>query len=1049
MIFEDVFEFSNTATATEIAKFISEHRPLIFKAWKEAIRRSSTSGGDHVISILQNEFETNTDLLTIFGYTLTGQIHAETSRLRGLVEKVRTKEYSVLELFHEIFSLQDALETTFVELSFPSNSDITASLNMTRRVLGRIFSATLEQTSWIYEHVTESGKRGFCQMDRDGRIIYCNSEMRRIFDDRSLKGERLDHLFPEGQRQHIRTVISSKSAEIPCSRELDYTNASGGKTTVWAEIEPIIYAKEQIGAYAMFTDISRIAQRESALFDASPWCVVKVDSSGNIVYANKEAMSFFQVDSYSGRDITEFAKGENLKIISDEIEGRQRGESGAYQVFLTPAGSNSKPVEVDICGVPVTDADGNSLGSVGIFHDRKVVNTSKAIHEIISGEHDPKKMLEAVAEILNELIPFDLCIVTRYSEKNDHQLVHANPFFSYSLSSKFDWVKKWTPLSAPMVRWMHSNTSEPYILDTFLQLDEWKELSEEPNILGLREAGYKSFIFRVIVTNNKLKASFSLISKDEQAFTDQSCELLEKLPLDKAMEMALHQQEHSEMEFRYALVKAIARANSLSDAAHIFVKSLQTHYDLFHVSLFRVEHFHDRFTLQTQESSDDTTRLPDNYSQSIGEGLLAECYASKKIVNEGETATNPSFKPAIVDTNGNTKIQSEICYPIKANNEIRWILNIEHTLINAFSNQEEKSVSLACDEFGVLVERLSSHLTFQACFDSTTDLVIITDEADNILRANSSAKSILGYSDSKDLVGHLGTFFMDKREAACLLGESRSAPTEVTLQGVNTSTSGIDMLMSCCTLPDEFGEKVYISKDLSGLKRLEQLEYQSKLAYEVAAQSQSSLSLAFTWLRKLRDNLGAFRNEIEIGEMANKIIRQLRKVQATYDRMTFYQDDENGKHKAWEPEHPIRLNLLIEIERMLDDFPSSDRDLVSIPEINFTPSIMADPVQISLILESLFSYLLRYASTDRQININITQADRRLKLSIDGCEPEHEAGDELQDIFLMRIRTDIAIGTPMLKSLIKSLHGHFDSYSQDGRAYFLLEFPSHEMEGVA
>ncbi|MEH6473057.1 MAG: PAS domain-containing protein [Halopseudomonas sp.] len=1037
MMFEDVFELSNTATATEITNFVTEHRPKIYQAWIESIRRSTTFNGEHIINTLQKEFESNTDLLTIFGYTLTGQIHAETSRLRGLVEKVRTKEYSVLELFYEIFSLQDALEETFVELGSPGNADITANLNMTRRVLGRIFSATLEQTSWIYELVTESGKRGFCQMDRDGHIIYSNAEMDRIFDGCNLKGERLDRLFPESFRQYIRAAISSKSGERLCGRELDYLNLKGEKTTVWAEIEPITYAYEQIGAYAMLTDISPVARRESDLFDASPWCVVKVDSRGKFVYANKEAMSFLRINSCLDHEITDFAKGNNLKIITNAIKRRQRGEKDAYKVSLIPMGCN-KPVEVDICGVPVTDAEGNSVGSVAIFHDRKIVNVSKAIHEKISDEYDTKEMLKAVAEILNELIPFDLCIVTRYSEQDDHKLTHANPFFTYSPGSDFCWTKKWTPLSEPMIRWLSAKIIEPYILDTFLQLDEWKDLEDDHDVQTLITAGYKSFIFKVIGNNDQLKASFSLLSKDEQAFSDHSCQLLEELPLDKAMEMALHQHERSEMEFRYALVKSIARASSLDEAARVFVKSLRVHYDLLLVSLFRVERFHGRFTLQAQDGSGNSMRLPDNYSQSINEGLLAECITKNEIVNEGDTASNSRFKSSIVDSNGDSIIHSEMCCPIKANDEVRWVLNIEDTLISAFSQQEERAVSQACEEFGVLVERLSSHLTFQACFDSTTDLVVITDEADNIIRANPSAESILGHGDSSKLDGHFGDFFTSEKEAGDLLSRSRSAPIEVTLQNPEECASATEMLMSCCMLPKVFGEKVYISKDLTGLKRLEQLEYQSTLTYEVAAQSQSPLSLAFTWLRKLRDNPEEFADKAEIGETANKIMRQLRKVQATYDRMAFYQDDKNGEHRAWIPEYPIRLNLLVEIERMLNAFPASDSDLVAVPVSQSVPSIMADPVHISLILEALFSYLLRYASVDRQINIQIAETDNlRLRLRIDGCEPI----DEVHDIFLMRMRTDIAIGTPMLVSLVEAQQGYFETYSEKGRAYFVLEFP--------
>ena len=111
---------------------------------------------------------------------------------------------------------------------------------------------------------------------------------------------------------------------------------------------------------------------------------------------------------------------------------------------------------------------------------------------------------------------------------------------------------------------------------------------------------------------------------------------------------------------------------------------------------------------------------------------------------------------------------------------------------------------------------------------------------------------------------------------------------------------------------------------------------------------------------------------------------------------------------------------------------------------------MADPVQISLVLESMFSYLLRYASTDRLIDVSIEQAEEQLILKIDGCEPNREYTDKPHDVFLKRMYTDIAIGRQMMESRVNSQNGKFIKPERNkGRIIFRLEFPINEMKNVA
>jgi hypothetical protein len=120
------------------------------------------------------------------------------------------------------------------------------------------------------------------------------------------------------------------------------------------------------------------------------------------------------------------------------------------------------------------------------------------------------------------------------------------------------------------------------------------------------------------------------------------------------------------------------------------------------------------------------------------------------------------------------------------------------------------------------------------------------------------------------------------------------------------------------------------------------------------------------------------------------------------------------------------------------------------PDLISVPYIKADPVRISFIFESVFSYLLRYASRERPIEIGIHQEKHFLVLTIAGSEPDSESGEDSQGMFIKRMRADIAIGRRMLETFTESQRGvFFKPVRQDGRILFRMKFPISEMENVA
>ena len=167
------------------------------------------------------------------------------------------------------------------------------------------------------------------------------------------------------------------------------------------------------------------------------------------------------------------------------------------------------------------------------------------------------------------------------------------------------------------------------------------------------------------------------------------------------------------------------------------------------------------------------------------------------------------------------------------------------------------------------------------------------------------------------------------------------------------------------SLADQSGV-VVSCRDLSSHQREEELQKLNQIFQELASQSKPPLALAFDWLRQLSEQL---RQGNEGGEkhvdLIDKIIRQLRKVELTYDRLAFYQS-----RKKAAPENVILLDARHLLDDILSEFPRSEAEQVSIDWQASQGLLKVDPAQISFALETTLSYLLRFLPQNETLKIH-------------------------------------------------------------------------------
>jgi signal transduction histidine kinase len=217
------------------------------------------------------------------------------------------------------------------------------------------------------------------------------------------------------------------------------------------------------------------------------------------------------------------------------------------------------------------------------------------------------------------------------------------------------------------------------------------------------------------------------------------------------------------------------------------------------------------------------------------------------------------------------------------------------------------------------------------------------------------------------------------------------------------------VLLTGRQLPEEFGRKVLFGQDLSVMERLQELEAMDGLFYEIASQTRAPLSMLAVWLKRLRTD--ATEREVDI---LDKATRQLHKLEITYDRMLLY-DDRAGLI----PFTPAPLDMAELLETALGEFTDAERQAIrrDIPAV--LPRVRGDIYQLSFIVETILSFLLRFAPEDEPVGIALSAApDGGVDMVIRGRLPAHAPAP--------RAEVELALGERIIRRFVDQHGGRYD-----------------------
>ena len=1021
---------------------LEQHRQEISQNWLSALQQKWAGPAQRKLTLLKQKIADHQDLLAML-LACSGETEAYYRSICSFInlDVITSQEYSVLDVFDEAVSLEDSILNLFQGLQI--SEDECEQLNgVVRQQILALMKGILGSTADLLASLVDGGMRGYCQVDAEGKIVCADREMQRLLGRQAAPGERLEHLFMESDRAFFTEVFSGQAKTTPGPQILHLDSRPQEPIPVGTEVCPIVVGGQQRGWYACLVDLRYRQQTELKVFENLPVGLARVDLKLNFRYVNRKFMEILELEdeSWRGKALWDFLPDkEDREKVEQEVEKRRHGSGGEYEVNFTRESGRKVPVK--IYAVPETDLKNKVIGSLAIIRSLERDKAIDRMHEHMATVEKWEEMLVQVIREVKPFIPYDLCLVSEISPDQKHiRRLLSEPVIENAMSHMGRWL-----VPDKMTQWLKKQREILIIndLEEFLSRPEFEGVKERPEVQWFIQQGYRASI-RLPIIQEQPVASVSFMSKTKP-YQETHRELLKALPIDKAVRMALYREKEEEFKFFLELIKKIsAEGNDFRKVVEVLVDGLSDHYGWENVALFRADEVLSRFLLVHQKNKPGTPRLAEGYEQPLNQGVLGYVYRTGKDVISDNVKEDPRFKGVYVSgwkepgSLPEKSGRSELCLRLATQNAY-FILNIEDTKVNAFSDKEFEALEFFRDEAKEILERSWLYHSLIAARQLTSDAIIGTDLKGRITSFNRAAAFLLGYTEeemqekmeNKEGLS-LKDFFKDAKVAEKAITD-RHFPSQKVVW-LNKAKKPLNLLLSASALPGkEFGGKIFTAKNLADKDRVEHLEHLGKLYQEIAGQLKTPLSLAFAWLSRLAQK----DPQSEEAKILEKVIKQLRKVDLTFDRLSLYDYDEK---EGWFPTHKLLLSLDEVLRQVKNDLPESEWERIADASPRPLPSLQGDLFQLIFCVETILSHLLGVIPEDEKVQLQVSSPDGRIVMEFSGICPE------IQDSQLSRALAAIALGKNIIRRFMKNHGGEYQEKKDGCRTIFTLNLPAAEGE---
>ncbi len=370
------------------------------------------------------------DLLSMVAEAASKSAEFTDSQSEALVSQLESSGIGLADLYAQIEALKNAFQTVFGETE---NRYLAAT---ERIVLDRAAYELIRRKAALHEQAMELGPIGVAELDASGEILYANAAMSRLLG--SASGH-LASLFQESDRAHVERSLNSPE-KGPGPLELNVRRTDGAANRIFLDVRPLPNSQTAVSAYATAIDIAGIVAREERFLDRLSLAAIKLNRDFVVTYANQAAKDLLgsEID-IRGRSVYDVIP--STRAQSEQFEKRSEGAAAVYEAEIVRP-LDGRRIPVSVAGTPILDEDGRFLGSLGLLRSLETERAAAAIHAAIDSEHDEKRMLSALADIIRPLVPFDYCGITRFSDESDH----AALWFGQAEGEPVHLSRRWWPI---------------------------------------------------------------------------------------------------------------------------------------------------------------------------------------------------------------------------------------------------------------------------------------------------------------------------------------------------------------------------------------------------------------------------------------------------------------------------------------------------------------------------------------------------------------------------------------------------------------------------
>lgn len=804
--------------------------------------------------------------------------------------------------------------------------------------LAELVALCVDRTTVAQEAAIENMLHGFCEVDAGGTIIYANAALLELVPD--CEGRPLTELLDVDAEWVQEEIYSS----APHGHHLDFIG-QGKPRPVLVEVGAV---RGDGSGYCIITDLSPAEEAKRRINDIADFAIMRLDGESRITYANEVACQLLHAspEEIIGETPARFlSRPEDRERVRQETLRRAKGESGEYEVEITPL-HDEHPLHIRVRSMPETDSDGHVAGIFVTMARVDAERAAKRIQEELAHACDPDALFAAVVEHLKALVPWSYATLSVFAQNGGYsRLLRSVPAMKAN--------QRWVPLPESVRHLVGPEFSCGDDIREFLRDEEDRqELEGNVGVQEIIAAGMTSWCSLSIKSCN-CHATLTLMHERPGMYGPKTHEALEKMGAADAIHAVLKLDEECESRFRLALIKRMAQTNRDRDLAELVVGELARFYGWQNVSIFKVNAIKGQFEMLTQAVAPvDGFLLPEGYRQSLASGMLGETLESGRMVVVGDTS-DEKFRERFI--RGSDRTRSELCVPIRVQDKVIWILNIEDQRPNAFKEPDQEAVKRLMSELEPSLERTLASALLDQVLDDVPDSIVITDAEGNILKCNYNARAMLG---GEPYGAPLESFFEEDSEAADAIAAitNINKPLEATLTALDGQQRKV--LVRTRVPTDGYDRRVVLLQDRDKLEWQAQSRQLMQTLGDLAAQVRVPLSLASTFIRQIKKM--AINSDPQLASMADHAIEQLLSVDLTYGRVM-------GQVEAEQSLVPI--DVAQALGSVVASLPPQHRSMIHLDVEEDLPEVTADAEQFRTVLRSMCAYLLRIGDPDAPISM--------------------------------------------------------------------------------